>query len=125
MVELKHDDDAVQIRGYSLIRRDRKSRSGGEVCAYIESQIPSKILTCFQDVRFETLWLYLRPHKLFRDFSCLVVCVVYHPPSSDNNALIEHLTTKLDVSFQIKFKLINLKRNSSGRTSIYEYTHPA
>ena len=28
------------------------------------------------------------------------------------------------VSFQIKFKLINLKRNLSGKTGIYEYTPP-
>ena len=95
------DDDAVQIPGYSLIRRDRNYRSGGGVCAYIKSQIPFKILTCLQDVRFETLWLYLRPHKLFRGFSCLVVCIVYHPPSSDNNALVEHLTTKLDVALSM------------------------
>ncbi len=92
------DDAAVQIHGYSLICRDRKSRTGGGVCAYIKSQIPFKILTCLQDVSFETLWLYLRPHKLFRGFSCLVVCVVYHPPSSDNNTLIDHLTIKLDIA---------------------------
>ena len=95
------DDDAVQIPGYSLIHRDRNYRSGGGVCAYIKSQIPFKTLTCLQDVRFETLWLYLRPHKLFRGFSCLVVCIVYHPPSSDNHALIKHLTTKLDVALSM------------------------
>ena len=30
----------------------------------------------------------------------------------------------LRVTFQIKFKLINLKRNLSGKTSIHEYTTP-
>ena len=34
------DDDAVQIPGYSLIRRDRNYRSGGGVCAYIKSTDP-------------------------------------------------------------------------------------
>ena len=34
------DDAAVQIHGYSLIRCDRKSRTGGGVCAYIKSQTP-------------------------------------------------------------------------------------
>ena len=95
------DDEAVQIHGYSLIGRDRKSRAGGGVCAYIKTQIPFKILTCLQDVCFETLWLYLRPHKLFRGFSCLVVCVVYHHPSSDNNALIKHLTIKLGAALSM------------------------
>ena len=27
--------------------------------------------------------------------------IVYHPPSSDNNALIEHLATKLDVALSM------------------------
>ena len=31
----------------------------------------------------------------------MVVCVVYHPPSSDNNTLIEHLTIKLDVALSM------------------------
>ena len=39
--------------------------------------------------------------KRFRGFSCLVLCVIYHPPSSDNNALIEHLTSKLDIALSL------------------------
>jgi hypothetical protein len=67
------DDAAVQIHGYSLIRRDRKSWTGGGVCACIKSQNPFKILTCLQYVCFETLWLYLRPRVVPRIlmFSCL------------------------------------------------------
>lgn len=37
-----------------------------------------------------------RPNKFYRGFSCLIVCVVYNPPSSDNKAFIEHLITKSD-----------------------------
>ena len=69
--------------------------------AYIKLQTPFKTLTCLQVVRLETRWHYLRPHKLFRGFSCLVICVVYHPPSSENNALIEQFTRKLDVALSM------------------------
>ena len=60
--------------------------------AYIKLSIPFKVL---QDGCFGSLWLYLRPYKLPRGFSCLIVCVIYHPPANDNNALIDHITSKL------------------------------
>ena len=94
----KIDDAAVCIDGYSLARRDRIDKLGGGVCAFIKSTIPFKILRDLEDINFETMWIYLRPHKLYRGFSCLIACVVYKPPSSDNNAFIEHLCTTLDLA---------------------------
>ena len=41
----------------------------------------------------------LRPYKLPRGFSYLIVCVIYHPPANDDNALIEHITSKPDLAF--------------------------
>ena len=94
----KIDDAAVCIDGYSLARRDRIDKLGCGVCAFIKSTIPFKILRDLEDINFETMWIYLRPpHKLYRGFSCLIACVVYKPPSSDNNAFIEHLCTTLDL----------------------------
>lgn len=37
-------------------------------------------LNCCRD--HEILWLYLRPTRLPKGVSCLVVAVVYHPPPS-------------------------------------------
>ena len=67
------------------------------MCIYIKSSIPFKALQDLQDEYFESLWLYLRPYKLPRGFSCLIVCVIYHPLASDN-ALIDHITSKLDLA---------------------------
>ena len=92
------DDAAVCIGGYSIARCDRIDKLGGGVCAFIKSDIPFKILTEFNDINFETLWIYVRPHKLNRGFSCLIVCVAYKPPSSDNAAFINHLSTTLDLA---------------------------
>ena len=34
--------------------------------------------------------------RLPREFSCIVVGLVYHPPQADNNELHDHLVTSLD-----------------------------
>jgi hypothetical protein len=94
----KIDDAAVCIGGYSIARCDRIDKLGGGVCAFIKSNIPFKILTEFNDINFETLWICVRPHKLNRGFSCLIVCVAYKPPSSDNAAFIDQLSTTLDLA---------------------------
>ena len=44
------------------------------------------------------MWIYVRPHKLYRGYSCLIVCIVYKPPSSDNDDFIDHLHTTLDLA---------------------------
>jgi hypothetical protein len=95
----KIDDAAVCIGEYSIARCDRIDKLGGGVCAFIKSDIPFKILTEFNDINFETLWIiYVRPHKLNRGFSCLIVCVAYKPPSSDKASFIDHLSTTLDLA---------------------------
>ena len=92
------DDSAVNIENYSTLRRDRKNKVGGGVCTFIKSHIPYKVLTELHDDDFETLWIHVRPHKLFRGFSCLVVCVAYNPPTSGKNEFLNHLSTKLDIA---------------------------
>jgi hypothetical protein len=90
-------DSPVEIDGYSLVRRDRVTKIGGGVCAFIKSSILFKLLPELQDACFESLWLFLRPYKLSRGFSCLIVCVIYHLPSNDNHVLVEHITFSLDL----------------------------
>ena len=88
----------MQVDGYSLVRQDRVDRIGGGVCAFIQSHIPFKVLPDLQDDGLETLWLHLRRYKLPRGYSGLIICVVYHLPQSDNNVIVEHLTTQLDLA---------------------------
>ncbi len=95
------DDAAIHIPTYTVIRRDRVSRIGGGVCAFVKNHIHFKVLTELHEDEFETLWLHIRPRKLFRGFSCLIVCVAHNPPSCDSKAFIEHLITKLDLALAI------------------------
>ena len=92
------DDSAVNIDNYSVVRRERKNKVGGRVCTFINSHIHYTVLTELHDDDFETLWIHVRPRKLFRGFSCLVVCVAYNPPTNDKNEFLNHLSTKLDIA---------------------------
>ncbi len=49
------------------------------------------------DDDFVTLWIHVRPNKLFRGF-CLVVCVIYNPLTNDKNEFMKQLSTKLDIA---------------------------
>lgn len=43
----------------------------------------------------ETIFLRLRPTRLPRGFTCIIVAVVYHPPGSDSLSMINHLFNSL------------------------------
>lgn len=88
-------DDAFSASGYDIIRRDRGSKGGGVLC-YVRSDIPYKKYDQLMDDELETLWITARPPKLPREFSNLVVGVVYHPPRANNRRMISHLCTNLD-----------------------------
>ena len=49
------DDGAVQLSGFSSVRRDRLTRIGGGVCAYIDEHIAFKFLTDLHNDNFESL----------------------------------------------------------------------
>ena len=44
----------------------------------------------------ETVWIKLRPKKMPRQFSHIIVCAVYHPPEENNWALFHHLKCNMD-----------------------------
>ena len=61
--------------------------------------IQCKILQDFYSNDQEALWAFLRPKRLPRGFSNLIVAVVYHPdqhPNTSDAALNEYLTSSLN-----------------------------
>ena len=87
----------VQFPGFAVVRKDWKVIDHGGVCAYIQEgncrykQV--KDLNCCED--HESLWLYLRPNRLLRGFSCIIVDVIYHPPKADGPVFRDHLFQSL------------------------------
>ena len=71
-------------------------KRGGGVCAFIKSSIGFTIIEELDNPLFECLWLYLRPPRLPRGFSCIIICIIYHPPLDDEAGLAEYLISSMD-----------------------------
>ena len=70
-------NSVVDIKDYTLVRKDRRAdKRGGGVCAYIKSSIGFITIDELNDSPFECLWLYLRPNRLPRGFSCLIIGII-------------------------------------------------
>ena len=70
----------VSINGYSIHRNDRVSGRGGGVCVYTSKSIPCQRRTELERAHFECIWLWIRPPRLPRPLTGIILCVVYNPP---------------------------------------------
>ena len=91
----EHPEEAVSVGGYNTLRRDRGDRIGGGVICYIRADIPFKLWPQFE-CGLETLWLTAHPCKLPRQFSILLIGVVYHPPNANNREMLRHISSCID-----------------------------
>jgi hypothetical protein len=73
-------DSCVNIQGYNIVRNDRTEKRGGGVCVFVKSSIPFVTLPNLGCPNHECLWVKLRPYRLPREISCIIVCVLYNPP---------------------------------------------
>ena len=90
------DDSAIHIRDYTIVRRDRTHAQHGGVCMYVKSTIPFSILEEYEkDNHIEVLWCNLRPKRLPRGFSHLIVGTLYHPPAADDVQMTNYLIDTL------------------------------
>ena len=73
-------NDAVSLSGYNLFRKDRRSRGGG-IAVYISSSTRAKQLDDqeLSEAVSESLWIELRPTRLPRPISAVLIGTVYHP----------------------------------------------
>ncbi len=70
------------------------------VCVYINNDIPCIRRVDLECENLECLWLSLRPKRLPRPLSGIVICVVYHPPglaAAEHNDLKEYLINTIDL----------------------------
>ena len=68
----------IQLDGYKLLRLDRQHKGGGGVCAYVRSELKSKVLEDFSSIsdrNFHQLWLSVQVKKS----KLIVLCVAYRP----------------------------------------------
>ena len=92
-------DHCVSIPGFNLFRRDRIVSSGGEVCVYLDQKIPCNRLDSCDQSDVESIWISLKPHKLPRDITSIILGVIYHSTSNkepENVVLRDHVQNNLD-----------------------------
>ena len=90
----------VSIQDFNLYRKDRSTRGGG-IAAYVSSSIQCKRLIdkeLYESIT-EAMWIHLKPHRLPRSVSTILLGVVYHSPQAtadDNNTLYNHVQETVD-----------------------------
>ena len=85
------DNNIVAISGYNVIRRDRTEAVHGGVCLYIKESIQFKIIEDIMDRKFEVVWTQIRPSRLPRGITSIIVGVVYHSPSAADPPMLDYL----------------------------------
>ena len=108
-------DRIIHIPIYTLFRRDRIRGNHGRVCIYVQANQLRKFkeishIICGDD--HEILWLHICPNRLPRNYSSIIVGVIYLPPS-DNDALIrDHIYFPiLGADYMIPLTRDYVKRN--------------
>ena len=92
-------NSACDLTDIPCYRNDRQSAMGGGECVYVRTIHPCIRLQDFEDTEIESIWLKIRPHRLPRGTSSLLVAAVYHPPSSvaeQNYMLIARLQKNIE-----------------------------
>ena len=93
-------DNAIAMHGFTLFRKDREKRGGG-VAIFVKSNIQCKRLPVpdIPESVTEILWLQMRPCRLPRAVSSILIAVVYHPPhasADDNYKVYNHIQGVVD-----------------------------
>ena len=97
-------DNVIALPNFNLFRNDCLSSIDRGVCAYINSNIYCRRLTEFESPTIESLWLLVRPKKLPRTVSVILLAVVYHSTVSrqfENAELYSHIQCNVDSFFQL------------------------
>ncbi len=61
---------------------------------YVKDSIQCNIL---KDSNFEIVWVYIRPNRLPREIPCIIIGTLYHPPSANNQEILDHLLKCLSI----------------------------
>lgn len=79
------DDNAIQIRGYNLVRQDRLGGArGGGVCMYIHNSLKFEIIEVGHYDYFEQLWIKIKVSK-----KVFYIGVMYRPPNTNVNDFLD------------------------------------
>jgi hypothetical protein len=92
--------DPFNIPGFfPPLRKDRSDRRGGGILLYIRDDFASNIKrhTYLEEQELESMWFTIRPFKLPRERSLIILGVIYHPPKPNpDRPMQQHIYSCLD-----------------------------
>ena len=89
-------DQLITPVGYNIFRKDR-CRHGGGVAIFIHKSLPvTRSWTELDSDDIESLWVTVRPNKMPRQFPCILIGAIYHPPKADDWKMVDHIIQCLD-----------------------------
>ena len=95
---LDQSEDHFSIYGYNIFSRPRKECRGGGVALYTRDCLNATLLNEIvvpDDI--EAIWVKIRPPRLPRSVSNIVIGTVYYPPKSlVAQSLIDHISSTID-----------------------------
>ena len=92
-------DSIISLPNFLLHRKDRVQSTGGGVCVFVKSHIKGRRIYEFENLEVESLWISIRPSRLPRSISVILLAVIYHSTSSTADAnfeLYNHIQTNVD-----------------------------
>ena len=91
-------DSTISLTNFIHFRNDRLFSRGGGVCVYINAGIYCRKLEHFEHPDIESLWIVLRPKRLPRSISIILLAVIYHTSSGAdvNSELYNHIQSNID-----------------------------
>ena len=78
------------------------------MACYVAASMVYTRLRYIEDDEHEVLWVRLRPQKLLRKYSCIIIACIYHPPKADNGSMREYMPA-------FNFKMLSRMRDYSNR----------
>jgi exonuclease III len=82
-------DNIVSVSGYNIERRDRSNGQHGGI--YIRNSISYEVVYDMMNTDIEALWVKLKTSRLPRGIPCFILCNLYHPPSENDQEVINYL----------------------------------
>ena len=88
-----------QLNEYKTFNKNREVKDCGGITVFIKNNIPCKLLQV-DTSDLEIIWLTLRPERLPRNISVIILAALYFPPkppADTRDRLIEHIITEVQL----------------------------
>ncbi len=72
-------NESIDLDGFTCERRYRQVQRGGGVAYYVKHGLCYDRLADIESSEYEVIWLKVKPKRLPRSISCIVMACVYHP----------------------------------------------